>query len=137
MAYSTKAVGGPLHGSGSGEPWDLQHVVGPLEQVVRSSRPTPSMSPITIRGSGAAMSRTKSQEPCVQTPSMMRVADLRMPSSLSRIRLGGETLAHQPPAPDVFGGVDVDHHGQGVVSGRIPPALENVSGSFEISRMSA
>ena len=55
-AYSMAASGGPVHGRRVGRAQRLQHVVGPPSRASRSSGATPSMLPITIMGSGAAMS---------------------------------------------------------------------------------
>jgi hypothetical protein len=89
----------------------------------------PSMSPITTIGSGAARSRTKSHSPCSHTRSMRssqisvtwsRVARTRAGvkprlTSLRRFRWPGASMSII--------------HGIGPVSGRLPPALENVAGS--------
>ena len=53
----------PTMASGSGEPWALSMSSDHSSSSARSSGATPSMSPITAMGSGAAMSATKSQLP--------------------------------------------------------------------------
>ena len=57
----------PTMASGSGEPWDLSMSSDQRSRSSRSVGATPSMSPMTMMGSGAAMSVTKSQLPCSQT----------------------------------------------------------------------
>ena len=103
----------------------------------RSSGGTPSASPIMISGSGAAMSQTKSHSPFSQTASMISSQTERIFSSL---------LAHPPrreapvdqlaprPVPGSSMSIII---GIGPLSGRMPPALEKVFGSFDTARRSS
>ena len=95
------------------------------------------MLPMTIMGSGAAMSVTKSAEPRSHTRSMMASQMVRMPSSLSRIRLGVNPSLTRRRRRTCSGASMSIIIGRASLSGRMPPAFENVSGSFEISLMSA
>ena len=98
----------------------------------RSSGATPSMSPIMIIGSGAAMSQTKSHSPRSHTASMIAshdVADLR--SSLSRTRRGVKPRFTSLRRFQCSGSSMSIIIGIGPVSGRMPPAFENVVGSFD------
>ena len=90
-----------------------------------------------IMGSGAAMSRTKSAVPASHTRSRMASQTLRIPSSLSRMRLGVNPPLTSRRRLTCSGASVSIIMGRGNPSGRMPPALEKVSGSFEISLMSA
>ena len=122
---------------GSGEPSAFSMSSDQPSRASRSSAATPSMLPITIMGSGAAMSRTKSADPCSHTRSMMASQIIRMPSSLSRIRRGVKPSLTRRRRRTCSGASVSIIMGSASLSGRMPPALEKVSGSFEISLMSA
>ena len=67
---------------------------------------------------------------------MMASQMVRMPSSLSRMRPGVNPSLTSRRRRTCSGASVSIIMGSGKPSGRIPPALEKVSGSFEISRMS-
>ncbi len=83
------------------------------------------------------MSRTKSAEPVSHTRSMIASQTARIPSSLSRIRRGVKPSLTSRRRRKCSGASVSIIMGRGNPSGRIPPALEKVSGSFEISLTSA
>lgn len=101
--------------------------------ICRSSGSTPSMSPMTAMGSGAARSQTKSHSPRSQTLSIRasHSAPIEASRSLTRFRVkpaltslrrnrwAGSSIAI------IMGGASW--------SGRIPPALENSSGARSAS----
>ena len=136
-AYSMAATAAPSMAVGSGEPRAFTMSSDQRSRSSRSSGATPSMSPITIIGSGAAMSRTKSACPCSHTLSRMASHTLRTACSLSRMRLGVKPSLTSRRRRTCSGASKSIIIGSAGLSGRIPPALENVSGSFEISLTSA
>ena len=103
----------------------------------RSSGATPSMSPIMMSGSGAAMARTKSQLPSAQTLSRMASQTIRSLSSMARTRLGvkpSETSRRRRTCSGASKSIII---GIGPYLGRMPPALENDSVSTEASLTAA
>ena len=68
---------------------------------------------------------------------MMASQMIRMPSSLSRIRRGVNPSLTSRRRRTCSGASVSIIMGRASLSGRMPPALEKVSGSFEISLMSA
>ena len=68
---------------------------------------------------------------------MMASQTPRIPSSLSRMRLGVKPSLTRRRRRTCSGASVSIIIGRASLSGRIPPALEKVSGSFEISLMSA
>ena len=103
----------------------------------RSSGATPRASPIMIMGSGAATSRTRSHEPRSHTASMIESHTRRMRSSLSRTRRGVKPLLTSLRRRRWSGSSMSIIIGSGPLSGRMPPALENVAGSAEMALTSA
>jgi hypothetical protein len=97
----------------------------------RSSGATPSMSPISTIGSGAATSRTKSHAPRSQTLSMIASHLSRISPSRSRTRPGVKPRFTTLRRFQCSGSSMSIIIGMGPESGRMPPALENVDGSFE------
>ncbi len=90
-----------------------------------------------IIGSGAAMSWTKSHSPCSQTVSMIASHTSRIFCSLSRTRRGVKPLLTSFRRFQCSGSSMSIIIGIGPLSGRIPPAFENVAGSFSIARSAA
>ena len=109
--------------SGSFEPWDMSMVSDHSSSRSQSLGSKPSMSAIMTRGSGAAMSATRSHAPFSHTRSMISSQTWRMRGSRSRTAWGVNPALTDAPVAPVFGGVHVDHVGQGV-PGRDPPAFE-------------
>ena len=68
---------------------------------------------------------------------MMASQMVRIPSSLSRIRPGVKPSLTSRRRRTCSGASKSIIMGRASLSGRMPPALEKVSGSFEISLMSA
>jgi hypothetical protein len=95
------------------------------------------MSPMTIIGSGDARSRTTSHAPASQTWSIRSSQTARRLGSAERTRPGVNPrltslrrLAWADPSMSII-------HGSGPVSGRLPPALENVAESRSAARTPA
>ena len=89
------------------------------------------MSPITMMGSGAAMSATKSQLPLSQTVSMMASQTRRSLSSMARTRFGvkpSETRRRRRTCSGASKSIII---GRGGNLGRMPWAFENDSVSTE------
>ena len=121
----------PTMASGSGEPWDLSITSDHSSSSARSAGATPSMSPITAMGRGAAMSATKSQPPCSHTVSRMRSQATRSWSSMARTRLGvkpSETSRRRRTCSGASKSIII---GRGGYLGRMPWALEKASVSTE------
>jgi len=78
---------------------------------------------MTIIGSGAAMSATKSQPPLVQTLSMIS-SHTAVTVSRGRAHGGGEASAHEPAATHVVGASMSIIIGRAPESGRAPAAFE-------------
>ena len=135
-AYSAPANIAVSRAVGSGEPSALSMSSDHRSRLSRSSGATPSMLPMTIMGRGAAMSLTKSADPCSHTRSMMASQMVRIPSSLSRIRLGVNPSLTSRRRRTCSGASVSTIIGRGKPSGRMPPALEKVPGSLETSRTS-
>ena len=76
----------------------------------RSSGATPSMSPISTIGSGAAMSRTKSHSPLLAHLVDDRVALVADVALAVADAAGREAAVHELAALPVLGIVHVDHH---------------------------
>ena len=90
-----------------------------------------------MMGSGAAMSRTKSQWPASQTWSMRASQTARSLSSIARTRLGvkpSETRRRRRTCSGASKSIII---GRGGNLGRMPPALENDSVSTEASLTAA
>ena len=95
------------------------------------------MSPIMMMGSGAAMSRTKSQRPSSQTVSMMASQTIRSLSSMARTRLGVKPSDTSRRRRTCSGASKSIIIGMGGNLGRIPPALEKDSVSTEAALTAA
>ena len=83
-----------------------------LRNSSRSSGSTPSMSPMTAIGSGAAMSLTKSHSPCSHTASMSVSHSAPMDRSWTFNALAREAGVDELAAQQMCRIVHVDHHRQ-------------------------
>src|SRR6478672_10125653 len=101
----------------------------------RSSGSTPSASPIMMSGTQAAMSQMKSHSPRSHTSSTSAWTIRWIPGSCSRTRFGVKPLATSLRRLRCSGSSMSIIIGIGPVSGRMPPAFENVVGSDSISLM--
>ena len=90
-----------------------------------------------ISGSQAAMSMTKSHSPCSHTASMMSSHASRTSASRSRTRRGVKPLLTSLRRRKCSGSSMSIIIGSGPESGRMPWALENVAGSFEMALRSS
>ncbi len=86
---------------------------------------------MTASGSGAAMSRTKSQAPCSQTVSMTRSQIARMWSSISRTRRGVKPALTNRRRRTCSGASKSIIIGSGGNFGRMPPAFEKTAVSVD------
>ena len=129
--YPTKASMERSMAVGSGEPCDLSIASDHSSSSARSSGATPSMSPMTAMGSGAAMSATKSQRPFSHTVSRMASQATRTESSMARTRRGvkpSETSRRRRTCSGASKSIIIGSAGD---LGRMPCALENDSVSTE------
>ena len=117
--------------------WDLSMSSDQRSRSRRSSGATPSMSPIMIIGSMAATSLTRSHSPCSQTESMISSQAWRTLSVSSRTRRGVKPRLTSLRRLQCSGSSMSIIIGSGPLSGRMPPALENVAESFEMAFTSA
>ena len=101
----------------------------------RSSGATPSMSPIMIIGSGAAMSRTKSHSPRSHTASMIASHDVADASLAVAHAPGREALVHELAALPVLRVVHVDHHRDRAGVGTDAAGVRERRGSFETAEV--
>jgi hypothetical protein len=108
-----------------------------VSSAARSSGAKPSASPITIRGSGAAMSRTKSHSPRSHTASMISSQIRRSRSSWASTRRGVKPLLTSLRRSLCPGSSMSIIIGLAALSGRMPCALENTPGIRETFLMSA
>ena len=104
-----------------------------LSSIVRSSGRTPSMSPMTAIGNGAAMSRTKSHSPRSHTASIRVSHNRPIDGVLSSTRLRVNPALTSLRRNRCEGSSMSIMYGIPGCSGRIPPALENISGSRSTS----
>ena len=129
--------GGPVHGRGVGRPQCLQHVVGPPQEVVAVLGGHPEHVADHDHGQRGGdvpdeVGATRLADPiddgvADRSDAVLALADARgvNPSLTSRRR---RTCSGASVSIII---------GRASLSGRIPPALEKVSGSLEISLMSA
>ena len=102
-----------------------------------ASSPNPMRSAITINGSGAATSHTKSQVPASHTRSTMRRHSPATVSSISAMRRGVKPR-FTSERRRWWSGLSIEIIiGSGVPWGRGARRLENVFGSFSMARTSS
>ena len=106
---------------------------------IRHHRPSsnPSSSAITINGSGAAMSHTKSQEPRSHTRSTMPRHRSPTRCSISEIRRGVKPRFTRPRRRRWSGSSIEIIIGRGWPCGRGARRLENVAGAFSMASTSS
>ena len=92
---------------------------------------------MSIIGSGAAMSVTKSHSPRSHTASMISSHAFLISSSLSRMRRGVNPLLTSLRRFQCSGSSMSIIMGMGPFTGRLPAAFENVSASFSAASTAA
>ena len=128
-----RGLGGLLGGDGELGVLAADHLVGPVEDPVTVSRGTPSSSAMTISGSSATTSVTKSARPASMTLVDDFVGGLVDPLLEPGDHPGGEALVDQPPVPGVQRRVHVEHHQLllGQILGRKVPDEDGLPGGRE------